>query len=72
MDIQTTKLELLKAILDNENSEFIQRVSDFVKKEADDFWNELSMSEQKEIKEGIADLDNGKRISYDSFLKKIS
>lgn len=72
MDIQTTKLELLKAILDNENSEFIQRVSDFVKKEKDDFWNELSMSEQKEIKEGIADLDNGKRISYDSFLKKIS
>lgn len=33
MDTQTTKLELLKAILDNENSEFIQRVSDFVKKE---------------------------------------
>lgn len=72
MDIQTTKLELLKVILDNENSEFIQRVSDFVKKEKDDFWNELSVSEQKEIKEGIADLDNGKRISYDSFLKKIS
>lgn len=72
MDIQTTKLELLKAILDNENSEFIQRVSDFVKKEKDDFWNELNMSEQKEIKEGIANLDNGKRISYNSFLKKIS
>lgn len=72
MDIQTTKLELLKAILDNENSEFIQRVSDFVKKENADFWNELSISEQKEIKEGIADLDNGKRISYDSFLKNIS
>ncbi len=64
--------ELLKAILDNENSEFIQRVSDFVKKEKNDFWNELSMSEQKEIKEGIEDLDNGKRISYDSFLKNIS
>lgn len=72
MDIQTTKLELLKAILDNENSEFIQRVADFVKNEEKDFWNELSLSEQKEIKRGIEDLDNGKRISYDSFLKKIS
>ncbi|HXK00051.1 MAG TPA: hypothetical protein VNJ50_14445 [Gelidibacter sp.] len=72
MDTQTTKLELLKAILDNENSEFIQRVSDFVKKEKNDFWNELSLSEQKEIKKGIEDLNNGKRISYDSFLKKIS
>jgi len=72
MDIQTTKLELLKAILDNENSEFIQRVSDFVKKEKNDFWNELGLSEQEEIKKGIEDLDNGKRISYDSLLKKIS
>jgi hypothetical protein len=72
MDTQTTKLELLKAILDNENSEFIQRVSDFGKKEKNDFWNELSLSEQKEIKKGIEDLNNGKRISYDSFLKKIS
>ena len=49
MDIQTTKLELLKIILENENSDFINRVSDFVKKEETDFWNELSLSEQKEI-----------------------
>ncbi len=72
MDIQTIKLELLKIILENENSEFIQRVSDFVKKEKIDIWNELSMSEQEEIKKGIEDLNSGKRVSYDSFLKKIS
>ena len=72
MDIQTTKLELLKTILETENSEFIQRVADFVKKEKTDFWNELSTSEQTEIKKGITELENGKRVSYDSFLKKIS
>ncbi|NBG67068.1 hypothetical protein [Acidiluteibacter ferrifornacis] len=72
MDIQTTKLELLRTILENENAEFIQRVADFVKKEKSDFWDELSPSEQEDIKKGIEDLDNGKRISYDSFLKKIS
>lgn len=72
MDIQATKLELLKIILENENSEFIQRVSDFVKKEKKDFWDELSISEQEEIKRGIEDLDNGKRVSYESFLKRIS
>lgn len=72
MDIQTTKLELLKIILEDENSEFIQRVSDFVKKEKKDFWNELSLYEQNEIKKGIEDLNNGKRVSYESFLKKIS
>ncbi len=72
MDIQTTKLELLKIILENENSEFIQRVADFVKKEKNDFWDELSLSEQEEIKSGIQELDRGERISYESFLKKIS
>ncbi|RCS28236.1 hypothetical protein DUT90_01250 [Polaribacter sp. WD7] len=72
MDIQATKLELLKIILENENSEFIQRVSDFVNKEKKDFWNELTVSEQKEIKNGIEELDRGKRVSYESFLKKIS
>ena len=33
MDIRTTKLELLKTILETENKDFIQRVADFVKKE---------------------------------------
>lgn len=72
MDIKTTKLELLKIISENENSEFIQRVSDFVKSEKSDFWNDLTFNERKEIKKGIEDLDNGKRVSYESFLKKIS
>lgn len=67
MNIQTTKLELLKIILKNENSEFIQRVYDFVKNEKKDFWRELSLPEQKEIKQGIEDLNNGKRVPYESF-----
>ena len=72
MDIRATKLELLKTILENENAEFIQKVSDFVKKERTDFWDELSLAEQNEIRQGIEDLENGKRISYEEFLKKIS
>lgn len=72
MDIQTSKIELVKLILDIDNTEFIQKVADFVKKEKSDFWNELSLSEQKEIKKGIEDLENGKRIEFSEFLKKIS
>ena len=71
MDIRTTKLELVKTILDTENNDFIQRIADFVKKEKVDFWDELSLSEQSEIKQGIEELDKGKRVSYESFLKKI-
>lgn len=71
MNLQATKLALLKTILENENAEFIQRVSDFVKKEKGDFWNELSPSEQLEIKDGIKALEKGERVSYDSFVKKL-
>ncbi|WP_241910440.1 hypothetical protein [Pseudotamlana carrageenivorans] len=61
----------MKIILENDNTEFIQRIADFVNKEKKDFWNELSLTEQEELKKGIEDLDNGKRVSYESFLKKI-
>ncbi len=65
MDIQSTKIELVKTILAIE-------VADFINKEKIDFWNELGGSEQNEIKKGIDDLNKGKRVSYNSFLKKIS
>tara|TARA_R110002124_G_C8761073_1_gene499141 strand:- start:503 stop:721 length:219 start_codon:yes stop_codon:yes gene_type:complete len=72
MDIQSTKIELVKTILAIENNDFIQKVAEFIKKEKADFWTELSIAEQNEIREGINELDKGKRVSYDSFLKKIS
>ncbi|MGX1023143.1 hypothetical protein [Flavobacterium sp. CS20] len=72
MDIQATKLQLVKTILENENSEFILKIADFVSKEKADFWNKLNTSEQQEIKQGIQELNDGERVSYQSFLKKIS
>jgi hypothetical protein len=72
IDIQTTKIELVKTILAIENDEFIQKVVDFINKEKVDFWNELNLSEQNEIKKGIEELNQSKRVSYESFLKKIS
>ncbi|MCK0155957.1 hypothetical protein MWU65_02120 [Cellulophaga sp. F20128] len=59
-------------ILNIENDNFIQRVTDFIRNEESDFWNELSASEQAEIKKGIEQLDNGQRISYKDVLNKIS
>lgn len=72
MDIQTKKLELLKTILENENPEFIQKVSEFVKQEQFDLQEELSLAQRKEIKEGIEQLGKGRRVPYGEFLKKIS
>ncbi|MBG6111286.1 hypothetical protein H4V97_000392 [Flavobacterium sp. CG_23.5] len=72
MDIQSSKIELVKKILNIDNIDVIQKVTDFINKENADFWNELSLEEQSEIKKGIQDLDNGLRIEYSEFLKKIS
>lgn len=72
MDIQKTKVELFKTILNNENFDFIQRVADFVKKEDADFWNNLSQSQQTEIKKEIEQLDNGRRVVLQCYLKKNS
>jgi hypothetical protein len=60
-------------ILNIENNEFIQTVKDFISNNATTgFWDDLSLSEQKEIREGIKSLDRGERISYNEFLKKVS
>ncbi len=72
MDIKTSKIELVKMILNIDNDNFIKRVIDFINNEKSDFWNELTASEQAEIKKGIEQLDNGKRTPYKDVLKKIS
>lgn len=72
MDIKTSKIELVKLILNIENDNFIKKVTDFINNEKSDFWNELTASEQAEIKMGIEQLNNGKRTSYKHALKKIS
>lgn len=72
MDIKTSKIELVKLILNIDNDNFIRKVMDFINNEKSDFWNELTASEQAEIKKGIDLLDNGKRTSYKDVLKRIS
>ena len=72
MNIQTSKIELVKMILNNENDKFNEKITEIIQKEKVDFWNELSLSEQKEIHKGIKELNKGKRVEYSDFLKKIS
>jgi len=72
MESQTSKAALVKMILNIKNEKFIEKIADFIKKEKVDFWDELTSTEQKEIKKGIKELDKGKRVAYNDFLKKIS
>ena len=72
MDIQSSKIELVKMILNLENDKFIAKITEFIQKEKVDLWDELSVSEQEEIEKGIKELNKGKRVEFNDFLKKIS
>lgn len=72
MSIETSKIQLVKAILNSEDEEFISRLIDFVNKENADFWNDLTTEEKADIKEGINQLKQGKRKPFLEVFDRIS
>ncbi len=72
MDIQTSKLELVKLIVNIDNQKIIDKILKVLKSEQEDFWLELTPREKEEIRIGIEQLDAGHRTSLDEFLKKVS
>tara|TARA_R110002124_G_scaffold127103_2_gene286938 strand:- start:391 stop:534 length:144 start_codon:yes stop_codon:yes gene_type:complete len=43
-----------------------------IEKEKKDFWDEFSDSQKEEIEQGIKELDEGKRISWEDFKKELN
>lgn len=72
MDIQASKLELVKMIVNIDNQNVIDKLLNVLKSNQEDFWLELSPQEKEEIEIGIKQLDAGHRTSLDEFLKKVS
>jgi hypothetical protein len=72
MDLQTSKLELVKLIVEIDNQKVIEKLIESLKSTKDDFWLELSDLEKKEIQLGIDQLDNGNRVSLEEFIRKVS
>jgi hypothetical protein len=70
MNLQTSKLELVKLIVNIDNKKMIDKLLKVLKSEKEDFWFELSERERQEIKLGIEQLDSGQRISFEDFIKK--
>jgi hypothetical protein len=72
MDIQSSKIELAKLILSLENPELIDQIKTLLKKESKQKTIKLTEYEKKEIQLALDMLENGERISYDDFIKKVS
>ena len=70
MDLQTSKVELVKLILNIENHKLIDKFWDLLRSEQEDFWTQLSEEEKEEIHLGIKQLDEGKGIPLEEFRKK--
>jgi hypothetical protein len=72
MDLQTAKIELTKLILSIENPTIIEKIKDLLINETSDFWSEMTKEEKDELKLGIKQLNEGQRISFKDFLRKVS
>ena len=72
MDIQNSKIELAKLVLNIESPALIDKIKNLLTKESGDFWLTLSEYEKQEINFGINQLNKGLRISIDDFLRKVS
>ena len=72
MDLQTAKIELTKLILSIENPTIIEKIKDLLINETSDFWSDLTNEQKDELKLGIQQLNEGQRISFKDFLKKVS
>jgi hypothetical protein len=72
MNLQASKLELVKLIVNIDNQKIIEKLLKVLKSEQEDFWLELSENEKQEIRLGIEQLESGQRISLEDFLKKVT
>lgn len=68
MDIHAKKLSLIEWLLKLQDEETIKKLENL--RTGTDFWDELSEVEKKEINEGIAELDEGKKHDYESIVSK--
>jgi hypothetical protein len=71
MNIQTTKIELVKMILETDNPSILASIKNLFKKNSTvDFWETLSQEQKDDILQGISDIEDGKVVPYEDFMKK--
>ena len=72
MDLQTSKIELAKLILNLDNPTILQKIKDLIQDRDENYGMILTNSEKEEIKIALNQLESGKRTSFNDYLKKVS
>jgi len=70
MNIETTKLELMHLILQTQRESLLIKLKKVFEEEQIDWWNEISLEEQQEIKTGIEQADKAQYITHNQVMKQ--
>ncbi len=71
MNIQAEKLHLVKMILETENPKVLESVKKLLSGGKNtDFWNSLTINQKREIESGIAEIETGLAVDYESIMSK--
>ncbi|MDH5476362.1 MAG: hypothetical protein OEX22_11770 [Cyclobacteriaceae bacterium] len=70
MDIQAEKYSLIEYITKVKDVSLIEKLKEFVKANERDFWSDLTEAQQKEIRQGMKELDQGEKSEYESIMAK--
>ncbi|MDR9488614.1 hypothetical protein [Salibacter sp.] len=71
MSIHAEKIRLAKLLLETENPKIIESIKKiFLSEESHDFWDELSDEQKEEINKATQEIEEGKVVSYESFIEK--
>ncbi len=71
MNIQAEKLEIMRLILETNNTSILESIKElFAKSAAVDFWDTLPQEQKDDILLGIKEVEQGEVEDYDDFMKK--
>ncbi|MFV8378840.1 hypothetical protein [Flavobacterium sp. LB3R33] len=62
MDIQSDKLELIKMLLETDDTIIIEAIKNIFKSQKKDVWKDLSPEQQEEIDLGILEANRGDQV----------
>jgi hypothetical protein len=71
MDLQTEKLELIRMILDTDNTSILASVKKFLtESKKTDYWDKLPQYQKDEIFKGVEEVSTGETIDYEKIIAK--
>ncbi|AIN73228.1 hypothetical protein O8E88_002155 [Flavobacterium psychrophilum] len=70
MNIQLEKLEIIKMLVETNDSSIIESIKKIFKSEKKNSWEELSEEQKIEIEEGERQIEKGEFFHYEDIMKK--